>query len=255
MKRDVLKRRFIGLKAIRLLTLNMVILLVTTPCRSQGFDLGSWNIISLKYNYNDKLSFLGEAQLRSLKFYNNFHYHEFKAGINYKVLSNLRLTLAAGKYDTYQEGGDFIKPKNNDEFRIWPQMVITQSLKRIKVEQRYRAELRFTSDGYRNRFRYRLGVSYPFGENNDDGDKPFQVSVSNELFFTNREPYFERNRLFISFNYKVSQSTSVETGYLHQFDYQINDETGRDFLVLGLLLDLYGRRTHKGPHDVDIRDN
>ncbi|HZG26647.1 MAG TPA: hypothetical protein VEZ17_18795, partial [Chitinophagaceae bacterium] len=61
--------------------------------------------------------------------------------------------------------------------------------------------------------------------------------------------------LFVSLNYKISKSTSFETGYLHQFDYQINDETGRDFLVIGLMLDLYGKRGQKATHDVDIRDN
>ena len=242
-------------RALGLVMFSFINLFVSAVCRGQGFDLGSWNILSIKYNYNTKLSLLAEAQLRSLKLYNDFHYHEFKGGLNYKVLPNLRLTIAVGKYDTYREGGSFIKPKNNDEFRIWPQAILTQSLSRLKVEQRYRVELRFTSDGYRNRFRYRLGVSYPFGKENADGDKPFQVSASNELFFTNKEAYFERNRLFVSLNYKISKSTSFETGYLHQFDYQINDETGRDFLVIGLMLDLYGKRGQKATHDVDIRDN
>lgn len=45
---------------------------------AQNFDLGSWNILNLKYNVNDKWSVFGEAQLRSLKFYTNFHYYEYK---------------------------------------------------------------------------------------------------------------------------------------------------------------------------------
>ena len=43
---------------------------------AQTFDMGSWNILNLKYNPNDKWSVFGEAQLRSLKFYSNFHYYE-----------------------------------------------------------------------------------------------------------------------------------------------------------------------------------
>ena len=43
-------------------------------------DLGSWNIINVKYTVNDKWSLFGEVQVRSLKFYNFFHYHEYKGG-------------------------------------------------------------------------------------------------------------------------------------------------------------------------------
>ena len=131
---------------------------------AQNNDLGSWNILNLKYNHNEKLSFFGEAQLRSLKYYSNFHYYEFKGGIDYKAHKNVKLTLGAGSYQTYKEGGNFILPKNNDEFRVWPQLIFFQSIGELKIEQRYRAEFRFTSNGFRNRFRYRLGASYSFGK-------------------------------------------------------------------------------------------
>ncbi len=213
-------------------------ILILSSTYTYSFDLGTWNIINLKYNQNKKLSFFAESQLRSLKMYNNFHYYEFKGGVNYKIHQNMMLSLAAGTYQTYKEGGDFVLPKNNDEFRIWPQVVFSQSIGVFKIEQRYRAELRFTSNGYRNRFRYRFGLAYPFGEIKDNY-KPYQISASNELFFTDREPYFERNRIQFAFNYKPSKNTSIQIGYLHQFDYKINDETGRDFLQIGYYLELY----------------
>jgi hypothetical protein len=212
--------------------------------------LGSWNVLNLKFNVGKKWSVFGEAQLRSLKFYNHFHYYEYKAGINYSIHENVALTLGAGSYQTYKEGGDFVKPKNNDEFRLWPQVILTQSLNDLKIEQRYRAELRFTSDGYRNRFRYRFGASYPFG-NEVKGYKPFQVSASNELFFTDNEPYFERNRLLFAFNYKVSKAATFQVGYLHQFDYEINDETGRDFLVLGVFFEMLSRQSTEVLNDIN----
>jgi hypothetical protein len=204
---------------------------------AQNFELGSWNIINLKYNYHIKWSFFGEAQLRSLKFYNNFHYYEYKGGINYDVHKNVKLTLGAGSYQTYKEGGDFVLPKNNDEFRLWPQLILSQSIAKLKIEQRYRAEFRFTSNGYRNRFRYRLGVAYPFGKEQNDY-KPFQISASNELFFTDKEPYFERNRILLAFNFKPSKTTIIQIGYLRQFDYKINDEIGRNFFQIGYFIEL-----------------
>jgi hypothetical protein len=227
---------------------------LVNPLSAQTFDLGSWNILNLKYNLDEKLSLFGEGQLRSLKFYGNFHYYEYKGGFNYKVHKNVKLTLAAGSYQTYKEGGDFVLPKNNDELRIWPQVILFQSIGNLKIEQRYRAEFRFTSNGYRNRFRYRLAVSYPFGKERNEY-KPFQVSASNEIFFTDREPYFERNRMLLALNYKPSKATTIQIGYLHQFDYKINDETGRDFFQIGYFIELFRKTAQNTAIDIDTKDN
>lgn len=246
-----------NLKIIRVYCLAYYIFLIFVSINTltaQTFDLGSWNILNLKYNHTDKLSFFGEAQLRSLKFYSNFHYYEYKGGINYKVHKNVKLTLGAGSYQTYKEGGDFVLPKNNDEFRLWPQLMFFQSIGMLKIEQRYRAEFRFTSNGYRNRFRYRLGLSYPFGKDRNEY-KPFQISASNELFFTDKEPYFERNRLLFTLNYKPSKAITLQVAYLHQFDYKINDETGRDFLVVGIYYDIFRKLTSKVENENEIKDN
>jgi hypothetical protein len=229
-------------------------LLIPITVKGQTFDLGCWNIINIKYNLDRKWSAFGETQLRSLKFYSNFHYYEYKGGMNFKANKNLMVSLGAGSYQTYKEGGNFILPKNNDEFRIWPQVILFQSVGKLKIEQRYRAEFRFTSNGYRNRFRYRLGLSYPFGKEKKEY-KPFQVSASNEIFFTDKEPYFERNRMLLSLHYKLSKSTTIQIGYLHQFDYKINDETGRDFLQVGYSIELFKKPPSKKGIDKDLNDN
>ena len=222
---------------------------------AQSNELGSWNVLNLKYTINEKMSVFGEAQLRSLQFYDDFHYYEYKGGFNYKALKNLKLTLGAGSYQTYKEGGNFVTPQNNDEFRIWPQVILSQKLGAFTVEQRYRAEFRYTSNGYRNRYRYRLGISYPFGKDTK-GFKPFQISASNELFFTNKEPYFERNRILLAFNYKPSKATTLQVGYLQQFDYKINDETGRDFLQIGYFLEIFRKQPTDAKNiDTDSKDN
>lgn len=232
----------------------VICILLYKPAYNQDLynSLGSWNIINLKYNIEKKWSFFAEAQLRSLKFYDDFHYYEYKAGINYNISQHFRVSLGAGDYDTYKEGGNFVTPKNNDEFRIWPQLLLTQPLGIFQIEQRLRAEFRFTSDGYRNRYRYRLGLMMPFG-NDSKGYKPFMLSVSNELFFTNVEPYFERNRFQLAFNYKLSKLTTVQAGYLHQFDYKINDETGKDFLQVGLYLEFSRLKNGFGKKDEEIK--
>ncbi len=232
----------------------VILILSANKLVAQNFDLGSWNFFNLKYNVDDQWSVFGETQLRSLKFYNNFHYYEYKGGMNYKVHKNATLSLGAGSYQTFKEGGNFVKPKNNGEFRIWPQIILFQSLGKLKIEQRYRTELRFTNNGYRNRFRYRLGLSYQFSKERNNY-KPYQIIVSNELFFTDKEPYFERNRMLVAFNYKPSKSTTLQVGYSHQFDYKINDETGRDFLQIGFFIEIFRKQTTKTNYDIDLKDN
>jgi len=221
---------------------------------AQTLDLGSWNILNLKYNLNEKWSVFGEAQLRSLKLYSNFHYYEYKGGINFKVYEKVNLTIGSGSYQTYKEGGNFILPKNNNEFRIWPQVILFQSIGKLKIEQRYRAEFRFTSNGYRNRFRYRIGISYSFGKERNEY-KPYLINASNEIFFTDKEPFFERNRMLLAFNYKPSKATTIQIGYLHQFDYKINDETGRDFFQIGYFIELFRKTAANKFIDMDIKDN
>lgn len=212
--------------------------LILLPFMALGQSgIGSWNTFNVRYNVSNRFSVFGEAQLRSLKFYADFHYYEYKGGLQYKLQQNVTLALGAGSYQTYAEGGNFKLPKNNDELRIWPQLILTQTAGKLKIEQRYRAELRFTNNGYRNRFRYRASLSYPLGKPKKD-IQLFTIGASNELFFTNREPYFERNRLQFTLNVKPSASSTVQLGYLHQFDYRINDETGRDFLQIGYFLEL-----------------
>ena len=80
---------------------------------------------------------------------------------------------------------------------------------------------------------------------NNKGYKPFLLNASNEIFFTGKEPYFERNRLLVSLGYKLSKQLALQIGYLHQFDYKINDETGCDFLQLGLYFGLLSNTKNK----------
>jgi long-subunit fatty acid transport protein len=221
---------------------------------AQSLDLGSWNIINVRYNAFNNWSVFGEAQLRSLKFYDDFHFYEYKGGVQFKAHKSLSLVLGAGSYQTYKEGGNFVEPKNNNEFRIWPQVLVFQSIGLFKLEQRYRAEFRFTNNGYKNRYRYRLGLSYLFGKEINNY-KPFQISVSNEIFFTNKEPYFERNRIQLALNYKPSKETTLQIGYLHQFDYKINDETGKDFLQIGFFVELFRKQSLNNVSDIELKDN
>lgn len=205
--------------------------------------LGSWNVLNVKTTLSPKWGIFAEGQIRSLKFYNHFHYYEMKGGLNYTATQNLQLGMAGGHYNTYQSGGDFIKPKRSDEVRLWEQITMRQPLGRITVEHRYRAEQRWTQINFRHRFRYRINAKVPLNKSKV-GTNALYGLVWNEIFFTNREPYFERNRIFAGLGYELTNSLTLQGGYLYQFDYFLDDEIGRQFLQLSALFDLSFRKSN-----------
>lgn len=206
-------------------------------------QLGSWNIYNLKLELSEKWSLFFEPQLRSLAFYDNFHYYEIKGGTTFRLSKTFSLSTGIGDYNTYREGGNFVEPMQNKEIRTWFQVSMHEYLDRIKFEHRYRAEQRFGST-YRNRFRYRVSISIPINKQKIE-EKTFYLSVSNELFLGDEAPFFQRNRFFMGFGYEVTPFLATQIGWLNQFDYKINDETGFDFLQISILMDLKWKRNTK----------
>ena len=161
----------------------------------------------------------------------------YKGGIQYKLDKNFSVLLGIGGYDTYQEDGNFKTPMVNDETRTWVQVTMNHNLARIKFEHRYRAEQRFTSSGYRNRFRYRLGLIVPLHKKVLEPKTVFAYAY-NEVFFTNKAPYFERNRLSAGLGYGFNKIFTLQAGMLNQVDYKINKETSRNYLQVSMLFDI-----------------
>ena len=215
---------------------------------AQTTGLGTWNIFNTKFTYTEKWSFFAEGQLRSLGFYNQFNYHELKGGVHYSIRPYILFTLGAGSYQTYQPSGNFSTPKTNSEFRLLPQLIILTSIGRINIEQRFRTEFRWQSSGFRNRYRYRMVASYPFGAATK-GFKPWQVSVGDEIFFGKQNPFFEQNRLQLSLNYRLSPEMLVQLGYLNQVLVTTPNATRNHYLLLGYYLEIFGKRMkHEGPN-------
>ena len=232
----------------------LFLLLTITDSFAQNAALGSWNILNAKYALSDKWSLFGEAQLRSLKFYDNLYYYEYKGGVSYRFRENASFLLGSGSYQTYQEGGSFVIPKNNDEFRTWLQAIATHGAGKFKIEHRVRTEFRFTSGGYRNRFRYRAAALYLLGKARN-GYNAYQLVASSEFFFSDKNPFFERDRILVAFNYKPSSATTFQLGYLHQSDYKIDETLRRDFLQVGFFLELARKQLPRTIPAIQIQDD
>lgn len=228
-------------------------ILIGRSLHAQSPSVGSWNVLNVAYKYAPRWHFFAETQLRSLRFYQHFHYYEYKAGFTWTAAEFLRLGAGAGRYVTFSEGGNFNRPLNISEWRLWPQIILNQNAGLFTLEHRYRVELRFTSLGFRERFRYRFALSFPWGTT-EKGFKNFQVGAGPELFFSSRAPYFERVRLQAHFNYKPSRPVTLQIGYIYQFDYKIVDETGRDFIQVGVNLEIIRRKKLSSP-EPDNKEN
>jgi hypothetical protein len=215
----------------------LVLLLASNFAFSQTSDFGSWNVITTKLILADRWSVFNELQLRSQSFYDNHFYYEVKGGVAYSVNKNFTFLLGTGKYVTYSDGGDFTKPVTSNETRFWQQVSMNHFLERLKFEHRYRAEQRWFEDSYRNRFRYRLNVALPIN-GNTILPKTFYLTSFDEIFLTNKAPYFERNRFFAGVGYQVNKWLTVQPGYVYQYDYRNNNPLGKHFFQLTISFEI-----------------
>lgn len=215
-------------------------------------ELGTWNILNVRADLSDKWGVFAEAQLRSLRLYDHFHYYEYKGGVTYRLDKNFSLTAGVGRYKTYSAGGTFKDPILSNEIRTWGQLNIKNKLGQLDIEHRYRAEQRFVRTGYRNRFRYRLSALLPLKRWANTG-RSLALQGSNEIFLTNRAPFFERNRAALHLNYTLSKSFSMQAGLLHQYDYRLTDEIGRSFLQIAGLFSIDWKK-EKATLQVDVED-
>jgi hypothetical protein len=215
----------------------LIFLFLTFKGTAQLSNFGSWNVLNTELTLSDRWSVFNELQLRSQSFYDDHFYHEVKGGVSFAINKNFSILVGIGKYTTYSDGGSFKTPVSADEFRFWQQLTMNHYLERLKFEHRYRVEQRWFDDGYRNRFRYRLSIVQPLN-NRKMGPKTFYASAFNEVFLTNRAPYFERNRFFAGPGYQLSKWLTIQPGYVYQFDYRDDVGRGKHFFQLSVMIEI-----------------
>lgn len=192
-------------------------------------EIGSWNVIDVRKNTDKKISYQLEAQLRSLKFYSNFHYHELNFTANYRYDNNLVLSVLLGKHNTYTEGGDFLKPLVTDEFRQSIQAATTQKFGPLVLDNRYRLEQRyfFNTEKFNYRMRYRFGLQTNITKN-------MKAQFSNEFFLAigGTNSTFEKNRFLFGIRNMITKKYELQINFLNQIDNRKNDESGSNFLQI-----------------------
>jgi hypothetical protein len=214
------------------------------PSTAQDYnEIGTWNILNVRDKIGKKFTIMAEGQIRSLSFYNQFHYYEIKTGIGYAINKSFTVLGGIGRFNTYQVGGNFLEPAQQKEIRTWLELVMKQPLDRLQFEHRYRAEQRFTTNGYRNRFRYRLALLIPLNAPEIKEGSIYTIAW-NELFLGDMEPFFQRNRSFIGLGRKMEVLT-LQSGIVYQYDYRLTDEVGRFFFQISLGIEFGKKQTNR----------
>ncbi len=185
---------------------------------AQTPGLGTWNVLTGRFNYNSKWNAFIEFQLRSQQTFNHFNYHEVKGGIGYAINPALTAVIGTGRYITYQLNDNFKTPFLVSENRIWQQLIWNQSFNNFRIEHRLRAEQRYTSNGYRNRFRYRLSAIIPIN-NKTITNKTLFVNTSNEFHLNNDGVFFEQNRYYLGGGYNFNSQLSLQVGWIYRSDF------------------------------------
>lgn len=219
---------------------------------AQNNDLGTWSVLSGKYTLNKQWNLFFEGQIRSQEMYNQFNYYEYKGGVGYNFPKSVSALFAMGHYNTFQPEGNFKGPKIGNEFRIWEQFVITNDINRFKLEHRYRIEQRFTTDGYRNRFRYRINGIYPLN-NTSMKEKTWYLSLYNEIFLNNEGLFFENNRMYAGIGYQINNRLTLQAGWLNRFDnLGAGKSQSKNFMQTILLFSLNEFKTGREPHPSSV---
>lgn len=220
---------------------------------AQTDGLGTWNIVNARAHFNDTWSVWTELQTRSYRMYDDFFYSEIKAGFQYNINKTASVLFGVGNFDTYSPGGNFKRPMTNDEIRMWEQFSLVNNIGRLKLEHRYRLEQRWTTAGFRNRFRYRLNAVFPIGREKM-APKTFYLTSFDEIFLTDRQPHFERNRFFGGAGYEFTNAFTLQCGILYQYDMRSNlSEFSKPYLQTSLLFNIrylkHNREQHPGTVD------
>lgn len=230
--------------AVYKITTFAIVLFFHFNLNAQTNVLGGWYVASLNYHFNKKFVLYTEVQARSQHVLNDFYYHELKAGIGYNIAGNYAALLGFGNYETYTFPGDFKKPVAVNEYRLWEQFVMNNTLSRVKFEQRYRIEQRWLNGNFFNRFRYRFQTTVPINHAIITKNT-FFINAFDEVFFTDKPPYFLRNRVYGGAGFQFNKVLTLQTGFVRQFDYRTTDNgSGKNFMLTSLIFNVgYPNRT------------
>lgn len=231
---------------LKRITLAVVLFITTLSGFAQSLDkTGSWGLITvvLPGSVDHRWGGYTELQIRTNEMlYKQFYYFEVKGGVSYNFSNNFSVLLGTGRYNTYNYKDVGAGPTVKED-RLWEQFTLLEYLDRVKLENRVRIEQRWLNGDYRNRFRYRLNAIIPFNHPKIQAGTAF-ASVFDEVFFNNKSPNFERNRVSATLGYQFTKTISLQAGWMNQYNNlpaSTNDKNNM------MMVFIYNIQRRKGP--------
>jgi len=219
-------------------------------------EFSGWFATFGTYRINEKFGVHFEGQLRSSDQWNELRSFIIRTGVNYQIKKNRIATLGyafIGHHRTITEVSGWAP-----EHRIWEQFVFNQfysiaghasSLQhRIRLEQRFISissvdENRLKIDGYNfmQRLRYFARFIFPLLQTNAFKNGTY-LSIQDEIFLNIQNAsattgkFFDQNRAYFSFGYRVAPQFDFEMGYMNQFILGRSNNTINNILQLAAYL-------------------
>lgn len=192
-----------------------------------------WAAVTSHVKVSKRLSVLLDGQLRQA---DQFHpqQYQFRTGLDIKLNDHFSIVPLGYVYTWNYLYGKQPAEFENNEHRIWQQVIYAHKIGRVHVEHRLRLEQRFlqhhhlntageaVDDGYsimQNRIRYRLQARIPFNHQTMAPGTYYGI-VYDELFkswgenVTYESP--DQNRIFAGVGYQFEKNFSMHLGGMYQ---------------------------------------
>ena len=202
----------------------------TAPSRHfTNRDNGAWLGLYTTYWFSKKWGYYGEYHVRRADFVNRMSKLYMRFGVNYKVDTNLRLTVGVVNRFTWSDYPESpLEERVVPEYRFWEQALFTAKyfglkfVHQLRVEQRWKRSTQIADPTYYyyNRFRYKILAYGPiFGPLLETGSLFF--CFYNEIFMQQGEKvefnYYEDNRAYAGLGYGLTDSVHLHVGYMKSF--------------------------------------
>lgn len=193
--------------------------------RVSATNTNSWWMYFGNHQISDRWGLHAEAQFRLYDGVSDWQQLLLRTGVNYYA-SQVRYTLGYAFVRTYPYG-EYPVTMAFPEHRLWEQVLLNQTVGKVKLNHRYRLEQRWIGNSttgefedvrYENRFRYMLRASIPLSGNKETGK--FYLGLYDEVFVNAGKEvgynFFDQNRAYAALGYQLGKIGKLEVGYLYQ---------------------------------------
>ncbi|MCZ2080547.1 MAG: DUF2490 domain-containing protein [Bryobacteraceae bacterium] len=201
-----------------------------SPARVSDINAQAWFGYNGDHALSSRWGIHFDTQVRRHPFITKWQQYAVRPGVNFQLNGLIRLSAGYLFSKSYPYGSHPARRAASLEHRTYEQLEIRHMAGDLKWGHRFRLEQRFAENGityngeeqaidwiYRNRVRYRLHLQIPLtGET-------WYVPLSNEIFINfgaNSPRAFNQNRAYAGIGHKLSETASLEVGYIYQTQLQ-----------------------------------